>query len=383
MINLFIKDCLQNGKRYFFNTLTKEKIEYTSDLDKLSKKLFLKGQERECVESALFSEPKKTNFEIIPTWECNLRCGHCSVLHQLVKKSPNKINCDLIIKFIKSYSLAYEKTSLHVNFVGGEPLMEAERCCDLIDGLKELKIHYGMTTNGIRDCDDKYVDYLLRNMHSLTISIDGTKETHNNQRKAFNEIFDPYEKTVDNIKKLIEKGFRDKLTIQASLRDKDYNEENRSKFYEKFLRIGILKNNLLFGCIHPTEISSNAQQSYLKMLKSAKILSKPCCKFRYMGNFLIDNTDFIYSSFFKADESTKLGRLDSDIKEIQEKYKTQILESMPCLKDKNCLNCPVLAYCWGNCIAGQSFFGNSPSNYCSQNELIEKINNNFNKENFI
>lgn len=382
MLNLFIKDCLKDGKRYLFNTLSKKKIEFTSDLEELTKKFFLKGQEKECIENALFLDPKKTNFEIIPTWECNLRCSHCSVLHQLVKKSAKKINCELIIRFIKNYSLAYKNTSLHVNFVGGEPLIESEKCCELINGLKSLKIHYGMTTNGIKDCDDKHVDFFLRSMDSLTISIDGTKETHNSQRKSFDEIFDPYEKTVENVKKLVEKGFRKKLTIQASLKDKDYNEENRAKFFEKFLRIGILKENLLFGCIHPTELNSKAQQSYIKMLKNAKILSQPCCKFRYMGNFLIDNTDFVYSSFFKADESTKLGRLDSDILEIQKKYKSQILESMPCLKDKNCLSCSALGYCWGNCIAGQSFFGDNPSNFCSQKELIEKINNKFSKGNF-
>ena len=45
----------------------------------------------------------------------------------------------------------------------------------------------------------------------------------------------------------------------------------------------------------------------------------------------------------------KIGTIYDSIDDLLENKKTDILNNMPVLQDKNCLECPLIGYCWGFC----------------------------------
>ena len=359
----------------YYNTVLKKKLPLNVLEQDLKDNLFLEGQEEECLMRYLYVAPTFCNFEIIPTWECNLRCTHCSVLHQLKPKDNNNLDIEKLIIFVKRYVEEYKQTLQKINFsfVGGEPLLRSRTMNDFLDQLQvPVEQTARITTNATCDLGDIELNFLSK-MSQITVSIDGNHEQHNTQRKVYlKTIDDPYLKTIANLKILL-KNFGKNVHVQASVRDEYYTYEFKRKFYESMLRYGVYKDNIVYGCIHPTQKKPEPQKTYLKSLQLAKIRANPCCKFRYMRNLIIDSSNCVFSEFFAANQNNQLGTLDDDFSLIQQRHRNIIKETMPIFKDPKCMSCPVIAYCWGGCVAGQVFIGDQPSNYCDQQGLIQKI----------
>jgi sulfatase maturation enzyme AslB (radical SAM superfamily) len=333
-----------------YNTVLKKKLPLDASENELKTNLFLEGQEEECLFRSLYGAPIFCNFEIIPTWECNLRCTHCSVLHQLKPKDHNSLNIDKLIEFVQRYVKEYQSTLHKINFsfVGGEPLLRAQSMNDFLDRLiVPVDITARITTNAV--CDLKDVELaLLAKMSQITVSIDGNHEQHNLQRKVYlKNIDDPYHKTIANLQILLKK-FGKNVHVQASVRDEFYTYEHKKSFYETMLRHGVYKDNIVYGCIHPTEKKPEPQKTYLKSLQLVKLRNNPCCKFRYMKNLVIDSSNAVFSEFFSVNSNNQLGTLDGDFDVIQQKHRDIIKNTMPVLKDAKCMECPVIGYCWGS-----------------------------------
>lgn len=362
------KDGNQN---VLLNTVTKEKLPVNASEQELEKHLFLQGQEEKCVQNRLYASPVGVSFDVIPTWKCNLRCGHCSVLHQLTDEDESKMDTSLIESFVNSIHKAYPDAYLKTHFVGGEPMLRADTCLDIIRKLNRIS-DFSITTNGIYK-KDEITQELFESMKYIIVSLDGTEKQHNKQRKAYKSDINPFATTINNIKQLVADGFREKVSVQAAVKDNVYTREHMLEYYKLLLRIGIPKDNIKFSGIHPTITNPKPQDSYLNFLNTPYLNPRPCCKFRYMSHFVIDCSNSIFSNFFQTD-SSKLGHLTDGLDAIQNSYKSQIQNTMPCLKDSNCSKCPVLGYCWGGCIAGNSFISDQPSLFCNKKELIQKVN---------
>jgi radical SAM protein with 4Fe4S-binding SPASM domain len=224
-----------------------------------------------------------------------------------------------------------------------------------------------ITTNGVCDLNLS----LLSKMTQITVSIDGNQIQHNTQRKSLLHD-DPYEKTIANLKIML-KNFGKNVYVQAAVRDEFFTTDYKKSFYKTMLKLGVYKDNIIYGCIHPTKKKPDPQQMYLQSLKMVKLRDNPCCKFRYMRNFVIDSSNSVFGEFFNASQENRLGSLDDDLETIQQRYKELILNTMPALKDEKCMSCPVLGFCWGGCISGNSFVHDQPSKYCNQEGLIAEV----------
>jgi radical SAM protein with 4Fe4S-binding SPASM domain len=321
------------------------------------------------IEERLFAKPSTCSITFVTSWECNLRCSHCSVMHQLLKRSPT-ICPELCKSFVNRYSDHYDISRFKVHFLGGEAFLHAHLANELLNLLNAYELEIGVTTNLAVPLTIPMVRVIERS-NTTYISLDGLEKHHNAQRKNIRGSDNPFCTTVKNIKALIKLGFADKLFITAAINDHLYHEDYKRRFVEYVTNLGIISSHISFGCIHPTKIKPTPGDAYLRILQSGEPITKPCCKFRFMSNFVIDGSNQVFADYFSTADSS-IGLLTDSIEQIEQRHRELIKGSMACLQDSKCNECPVIGFCWGKCVAGEPLFGKKPSDYCDQQAIIKR-----------
>ena len=113
-------------------------------------------------------------------------------------------------------------------------------------------------------------------------------------------------------------------------------------------------------------------------MASHKITNSPCCEYRYMNFFTVNSDNTLFSEYFLMDGG--FGNLgEVDFERIEGLYRSKIEKNMAVLHDPVCMDsCPVLAYCWGRCVAHELFFDDfrkAPSKFCGRSQLERAIGN--------
>ncbi len=116
------------------------------------------------------------------TTKCNLNCKHCPWKNW----GKEDISTE---KWFKILEKAREKGAIHLVIEGGEPTTRDD-LNEIISYAKNLGMLVMVITNGTNDLSEYEPD-------NFWISIDGLKESHNNQRGA-----DVFEKIVNNLKNI-------------------------------------------------------------------------------------------------------------------------------------------------------------------------------------
>lgn len=144
------------------------------------------------------------------TQQCNLRCSYCAYSgvyegnrvhsNKRMDFSTAKKAIDYFVKNSK------EKNEIHLSFYGGEPLLEFDLIKQCIAYIKLIvqgkKITFGMTTNGTL-LTDEVVTFLKENNINITISLDGSKDEHDINRK-FKSGEGSFDVIMTNVKRIIE-----------------------------------------------------------------------------------------------------------------------------------------------------------------------------------
>ncbi len=137
--------------------------------------------------------PKTCVWEL--TMGCNMRCGHCGSVCE--NPLPDELTAEEAYKFIDMCSdIGLEWISLS----GGEPLIRKDLPL-LLKYLESKNIFINIITNGWL-IDDELIE-IFKNLKGImiAISIDGTKEIHDNIRKKGS-----FERAMNAFKKLKENG---------------------------------------------------------------------------------------------------------------------------------------------------------------------------------
>lgn len=128
------------------------------------------------------------------TLRCNARCEHCgSSCGDTILK--DEISIEDLKRTLRDISERYNANEILLNVTGGEPLVRK----DLFTLMKyacELGFRWGMTTNGMLINDEIINKMIDTNMETISISLDGLKETHESFRKVPNS----FDKIINNIK---------------------------------------------------------------------------------------------------------------------------------------------------------------------------------------
>lgn len=143
------------------------------------------------------------------TQQCNLRCGYCvysggyANRHHANKNMSLELAKKAVDYFIKH---SFENNEIFLSFYGGEPLLEISLIKKIIDYLETKiegkKVGYNLTTNATLLTGD-IVEYLVKKEFEITISLDGSKEEHDKNRKFVNGQ-GSFDIIMKNVKQLIE-----------------------------------------------------------------------------------------------------------------------------------------------------------------------------------
>ena len=126
-------------------------------------------------------------------WECTLRCNlHCRHCGSDCKAVSNQqdMPAEDFLRVLDSIAQRKDPHSVFVVISGGEPLMRSdlEMCCDAI---YRKGFPWGMVTNGLYLTAERFKGLLKAGMRSITISLDGLKESHNwmrGNRESFQQV---------------------------------------------------------------------------------------------------------------------------------------------------------------------------------------------------
>ena len=360
----------------YLNSMTKQRLPLNSSEDDLRRGMFLKGQEAEALESRLFSKPKSLHLRLLPTWECNLRCKHCSVLQNLKRNDPCRIKPRDVANFCASHMERYEHKSISLSLLGGECLLEADFCLEVLSLLErenpDARIFSSLTTNFAVTLNETMVE-LLSKLTDFQVSLDGEEEQHNWQRKGSSGS-NPYAKTLANIKRAVKLGFADKMKVQAAIQQEVFDAEKKKEYFRTLAKIGV--TDIVYGHCHPSKHNPTPDDMYLHHLKMPKITNRPCCEYRWMNFFAVNSDNSLFSEYFSMEG--RFGDLgEVDFERIEALYRNKIEKNMAVLNDEVCREqCPVLAYCWGRCVTHELYleeFRKSPSKFCGKEDLEKKI----------
>ena len=167
----------------------------------------------------LAQKPKLYNLFWETTLRCNAKCKHCG------SKAGENINIDteLTTQEIKdtfnSIAKKYCANEILINVTGGEPLLRKD-LFEVMTYANKLGFHWGMTTNGIQINDEIIEKMKSSGMDTISISIDGLKDTHN----EFRGVPNSYERIIENVEKLKKANFLDWLQITTVINKTNINE---------------------------------------------------------------------------------------------------------------------------------------------------------------
>jgi len=179
--------------------------EYLIDHDKDIKTLFSRYTDENQYKFA-----KTINLTIGTTITCNMGCSYCfefvkpnhTLKDDKVKKGIKDYIEDLILKSGKKIE------TLSITWYGGEPLINVKAIEDLTVSLTEVAQKYNLKyvsniiTNGIY-LTEKNIKILEDcNVHSVQITIDGAKETHDKKRPLKQVNKKNYEVILENLSKV-------------------------------------------------------------------------------------------------------------------------------------------------------------------------------------
>ncbi len=120
------------------------------------------------------------------TGNCNLRCRHCYIDEHCMDMSYRDVKSvlkqfDELIQYLRKQSR--EKVVAHVHVTGGEPFLHPDiyKILWLLWRFRH-KYHYGIMSNGTL-LNSRYLRLIKRlNLKAFQVSLDGTKETHDDVR---------------------------------------------------------------------------------------------------------------------------------------------------------------------------------------------------------
>ncbi len=144
---------------------------------------------------------------------CNLNCSYCYEYNKgddswrQAAKFMSPATATLLGKRIQEHMEEFSLDTFDIGFHGGEPLlMKPDKIQEIINNIQKevsTKISFTLQTNGVL-IDDDYCELFKKNGISVSVSIDGLKESHDKNRLDHkNEA--SWDKVVAGIHKLQEK----------------------------------------------------------------------------------------------------------------------------------------------------------------------------------
>jgi uncharacterized protein len=119
--------------------------------------------------------------------DCNLRCGYCFAAQGDYQSGRRLMSREIALKALDFLVQNSGRHEIEVDFFGGEPMLNMEVVQAAIVYGREIaqkagkKMHFTITTNGTL-LNEKWIDYINKNLDNVVISIDGRPAVHDAMR---------------------------------------------------------------------------------------------------------------------------------------------------------------------------------------------------------
>ena len=189
-------------------------------------------------------EQEQISLVIMPTYNCNFRCVYCTERHRLTRgqawlertMSPTLI--DAVFCQMKAYK-EQGKTLLGCALYGGEPLLASNIGIvrNICEHCREIDLPIGGAfSNGYEL--EAYLDLIEEFKFGLLhITLDGVGATHD-RRRPLPGGGSSYERIVENVGRLLERGIAVKLRVNVDRQNLD----DMGKLIDEFDRRGFIGN---------------------------------------------------------------------------------------------------------------------------------------------
>lgn len=314
---------------------------------------------------------------ITVTGACNFSCSYCYYHAANWEKKSHHISIEGFSNWFRNhFLLAFSNlTSLYIEFIGGEPLLEIK----IIDQLAQIiiescrtecKIQFNIITNGYY-LNEKNICELshIKNL-SAQVTIDGYRSDHNRSRNML-EVYNTFDIIIDNIvsaQRYFPISVRINFSRETSVEDM------------KLLVDFLASRNISSYYFSPiTQTCFDAQDKQVMSDDEILTFYRTIWKHMRSQNYTIADALPFGCSVCIA-KNAKGVVIDSDcnlydcpsfcgIVEKQYGNWSQILQRKRC-KDEECVKCKFYPVCLGGCT--YQAYVNSIGKYCKK-EFLEKI----------
>lgn len=143
-------------------------------------------------------------FEV--TSRCNALCDHCGSRCSSLKKE--ELSAETFKKVLDDVAENFGTKAIMLNITGGEPLMRKD-LFEITKHADNLGFKWGLVTNGMLITDDVINKMKETHMSTITISLDGMKNTH----EEFRHVPGSFDKIISGIQKLKKSNFIEHLQV--------------------------------------------------------------------------------------------------------------------------------------------------------------------------
>lgn len=307
------------------------------------------------------------HITILTTINCNFGCPYCFETRRDVKLTEKIKNAILIFVEEKLEN----KKQLHVDWYGGEPLVNKEAIYDMSPKLIEICRKKGViysgtiTTNGYLFDEETVKKLSQLGVQGAQITIDGPKEIHDKMRTLLNgnPTYDIIMKNIKTASKYM------KIYIRSNV-----NEETM-EHVDRFIKelVGYKNIQLSIKGIVPASYKDYDKKIMSARDFSSEVIKKYVLAHHYeiptaLDNVLQDNfhrfcivdsdSQYIFSpegkilkcgESFTEDDKGIIGSYNEKTKKLEIDEEKKIMWDKDPFDIEECMNCLVLPLCMGGC----------------------------------
>ena len=179
----------------------------------------------------LYEKPVLNNLFLEVTSRCNARCEHCGSRCD-GNMQGEEVSAEDLKKTLKEIAEHYDPYYVYLNVTGGEPLMRKD-LFDILNYAVSLGYRWGMTTNGMLINEKMFKKIEEAKMSTVSVSIDGLKETH----EKFRRVPNSFDKIIDGIKMMLKSDVIQIVQVTTVVNKRNIHE--LEELYQLLVDLGI------------------------------------------------------------------------------------------------------------------------------------------------
>jgi len=329
------------------------------------------------------SQTKLLAFTIIPTLDCNFKCKYC---YQVRRKS--EISRNVLSNIEKTIRIKLNEgkvRTIHIDWIGGEPLLEKDKILFFQNRIQKLcskfdvKFYSSISTNGYLLSKKTIDDLFTAGIKKVNVTLAGDLKNHNLVR-SHNKNTDSFQTVYSNLQK-IDSRFTLMLNIDVSAKNYlsiptllEHIKANsiQAKYAINFNRIESFSAN---PCGELEMSIPEFMQIYFNLLRKVFRCGLPMannsrfgvnsysyCGVQLKNNFIVnwDGKTYKCSEFGKLHENS-IGNIDKNGFLHFESKELKKWQFNP-FHHEQCRNCNILPYCFGGCSQKR----NRGKNFCPE-----------------